>query len=95
MLQDERQVSEQHKSKDSSYGEKLGKLVSKKVQHIKPADDLQKDEKSVKRKKIPASHEEAKELLPNIAINCVKRKHRLALLNLGWLKAHLEKKERL
>ena len=69
VLQDERQVSDQHETKHQSYGEQLGNLLSKKVQHIKPADDLQEGEKSVKRRKIPASREEAKIAL---AKHCLK-----------------------
>ena len=60
VLQDDRQVSDQC---ETSYGEQLGNLLSKKVQHIKPVDDLQKDKKSVKKKEIPASREEAKRAL--------------------------------
>ena len=69
VLQDERQVLDQHETKNQSYGEQLGNLLSKKVQHIKPVDDLQEGEKSVKRRKIPASREEAKIAL---AKHCLK-----------------------
>ena len=59
MLQNDRQASEQ---RETSFGEQLGNLLSKKVQHIKPVD-LQKDKKSVKKKEIPSSREEAKRAL--------------------------------
>ena len=54
--QDDRQVPGQ---RESSYGEQLGNLLSKKVQHIKPVDDLRKEKRSAKKKEIPTSREEA------------------------------------